>query len=160
MKARETSLLDHLFRLFKHIETRKKIQILILVILMFFASVAEIFSIGAVLPFLGVLTDPNKIFNHRLAKNFVDAFNLKSSEELLLPITILFSFVMLFTGVIRLLLLWVQTRISYSIGADISFNIYRKTLFQPYLYLQLANINTGTNQEILIFIQCLPGHFF
>ena len=32
----------------------------------------------------------------------------------------------------RLLLLWASTRISFAIGADLSINIYRRTLYQPY----------------------------
>ena len=32
----------------------------------------------------------------------------------------------------RLVLLWVQTRLSHAIGADLSINIYRRTLYQPY----------------------------
>jgi len=36
------------------------------------------------------------------------------------------------SGVMRLTLLWAQTRLSYAIGADFSFSIYRRTLYQPY----------------------------
>ena len=32
----------------------------------------------------------------------------------------------------RMLLLWFQTRLSHSIGADFSLNLYRRTLYQPY----------------------------
>jgi ATP-binding cassette subfamily B protein len=32
----------------------------------------------------------------------------------------------------RLLLLWVSTRLSYAVGADLSIKIYRSTLYQPY----------------------------
>jgi ATP-binding cassette subfamily B protein len=40
--------------------------------------------------------------------------------------------VVLISGLTRLSLLWVQTRLSYSIGADLSIDIYRRTLYQPY----------------------------
>lgn len=132
MKDNKTSLIHLLTRLLNHISARRKTQILVLFILMFFASIAEIFSIGAVLPFLGVLTDPDKIFHHRLAKPLIDFLKINKSKDLLFPITIIFSLIMLTTGTVRLLLLWVQTRLSYSIGADLSINIYRRTLFQPY----------------------------
>ena len=35
-------------------------------------------------------------------------------------------------GAMRLLLLWASTRLSFATGADLSINIYRRTLYQPY----------------------------
>jgi ATP-binding cassette subfamily B protein len=35
-------------------------------------------------------------------------------------------------GVMRLLLLWASTRLSFAIGADLGISIYRRTLYQPY----------------------------
>ena len=36
------------------------------------------------------------------------------------------------SGMFRLVLLWAQTKISFSIGADISFEIFKRTLYQSY----------------------------
>ena len=36
------------------------------------------------------------------------------------------------SGVVRLALLWIQTRVSHAIGADLAKSMYRRTLFQPY----------------------------
>jgi ABC-type bacteriocin/lantibiotic exporter with double-glycine peptidase domain len=119
-------------RLWKHIEVRRRVQLNILFILIIFSSFAEVISIGAVLPFLGVLTSPEVIFDHHLAKPFVTFFNILTPKDLLLPLTIVFSVAILFSAAMRLITLWVQTRLSYAVGADLSISIYRRTLFQPY----------------------------
>jgi ATP-binding cassette subfamily B protein len=104
----------------------------ILFLLMIFASLAEVVSIGAVLPFLGILTDPEWVFDYQLAQPIIQVLGLTESKQLLLPLTIAFAFAALFSGVMRLMLLWAQTRISHAIGADFSISIYRRTLYQPY----------------------------
>jgi len=99
---------------------------------MILASFAEIVSIGAVLPFLGVLTAPERVFGHRLAQPFIHALSLTEPKQMLLPLTITFAIGALFSGTIRLILVWAQTRLGHAIGADFSISIYRRTLYQPY----------------------------
>ena len=99
---------------------------------MFLASIAEIISIGAVLPFLAVLTVPDRIFDHALAQPLIRLAGIASSEQLLLPLTIGFALAALGAGAMRVALVWVSVRIAYATGADLSVNIYRRTLFQPY----------------------------
>jgi len=99
---------------------------------MLVVSFAEIVSIGSVLPFLAVLSDPVKVFGHPTAKPIVEMLRLTSAEQLLLPLTILFGAAAIFAGAMRLLLLWASTRVSYATGADLSLSIYRRTLYQPY----------------------------
>jgi ATP-binding cassette subfamily B protein len=96
------------------------------------ASFAEILSIGAVLPFLGVLTSPDQVFKHAAAQPLIQFFGLVSAEQLLLPLTVAFGVAAISASVMRLLLLWASTRLSFATGADLSINIYRRTLYQPY----------------------------
>jgi ABC-type multidrug transport system fused ATPase/permease subunit len=99
---------------------------------MVLASFAEILSIGAVLPFLGVLTAPERVFEHAAAQPIIQVMGITMPEQLLLPITIAFGVTALIAGAMRLLLLWASTRLSFATGADLSISIYRRTLYQPY----------------------------
>jgi len=99
---------------------------------MFAASFAEIFSIGSILSFLTVLTVPDKIFKLSAAQPFISFLGLTSPSQLLLPLTIGFGLAAIISGAMRLLLLWASTRLSFALGADLSINIYRRTLYQPY----------------------------
>ncbi|NMW17439.1 MAG: ABC transporter ATP-binding protein [Chlorobiaceae bacterium] len=132
MKSSRHSIFNLLFRLWHHITPWRRTQVGLLLILMFAASFAEILSIGAVLPFLAVLTAPERIFKLPAARPFINFIGFTSSNQLLLPLTIGFGAAALLSGAMRLLLLWASTRISFAIGADLSINIYRRTLYQPY----------------------------
>ena len=119
-------------RLWHHISPRRRGQFGLLLILMIVASFAEIISIGAVIPFLAVLTAPERIFQLPIVQPVITFLGLTSSSQLLLPLTITFGLAAIFSGSIRLFLLWSSTRLSYATGADLSISIYRRTLYQPY----------------------------
>lgn len=99
---------------------------------MILSSFIEIVSLGAVVPFLGVLTSPEFIFNHPYAQSFISFFKLSSPDELLLPLTAMFIFATLLASTVRVLQIYIMTRLSYAIGADLSVDIYRRTLYQEY----------------------------
>lgn len=152
----KTQLIPGLLRrLWGHINPRRRMQFGLLLMLMIFASLAEIVSIGVVLPFLSVLTAPEIVFNHPLAQPLVKALGLAKAGDLLAPLTIVFASAALFAGGMRLTLLWAQTRLSHAIGADLSFSIYRRTLYQPYTVHAarnsseiIAGISRKTNEVV------------
>lgn len=119
-------------RLWRHISLRRRGQFGLLLLLMILASFAEILSIGAVFPFLAVLTSPEHVFAHPAAQPIIQALGLTAPGQLLLPLSIAFGVAALVAGAMRLLLLWASTRLSFAIGADLSISIYRRTLYQPY----------------------------
>ena len=126
------SITTLLKRLWHHISPRRRGQFGLLLVLMLLASFAEILSIGAVLPFLAVLTAPERVFERAAAQPIIQALGLTMPAQLLLPLTIAFAVAALIAGAMRLLLLWVSTRLSFAIGADLGISIYRRTLYQAY----------------------------
>ncbi len=126
------SIAQLLRRLWHHIIARRRGQFGLLLVLMVLTSFAEILSIGAVLPFLGVLTAPERVFAHPAARPIIQVLTLTTPAQLLLPLSIAFGAAALIAGAMRLLLLWASTRLAFSVGADLSSTIYRRTLYQPY----------------------------
>jgi len=126
------SIMQLLNRFWCHISPRRRSQVKLLLVLMILASFAEIISIGAVLPFLAILTDPARIFVHPTAEPIIEVLGLTEPNQLLLPFTFAFGLAALFAGSMRLLMLWVSTRLSFAVGADLSISVYRRTLYQPY----------------------------
>lgn len=121
-----------LVRLWVQVSYRRRLQLLALFLLMIAVSFAEVVSIGAVLPFLGVLTSPELVFKHSLVQPAIKIFGWTEPRQLLGPLTILFVSAAIFSGALRLTLNWAQIRLSYTIGADFSISIYRRTLYQEY----------------------------
>lgn len=115
-----------------HVSPKRRGQFGVLLVLMVGASFAEIASIGAVLPFLGVLTAPEKVFAHPSAQFLIQALAIETPSQLLLPLTVIFASAAILAGVMRLSLLWFSTRLSFATGSELSIEIYRRTLYQPY----------------------------
>ena len=118
--------------LWNHLSKRRQKQFWLLLFLMIIASLSEIISVGAVIPFLGILTAPEQVFQHPLMQPVIQILGLTDPSQLILPLTIFFVVAVLLAGFIRLTLLFVMTRLSFATGADLSINIYRRTLYQDY----------------------------
>jgi ABC-type multidrug transport system fused ATPase/permease subunit len=110
----------------------RKIQFWLVCILTVFAALSELMGIGALIPFLGAITSPEKIYANDNLRFLFDFLGLTDSSQVLLPMTLAFIFISIFSGIVRLCLLWSQTKFSHAVGADLSIEIYRTTLYQPY----------------------------
>jgi ATP-binding cassette subfamily B protein len=119
-------------RLWRHISLRRRAEFGVLFILMLLASFAEILSIGSVLPFLGVLTAPEQVFDHWATQPIIQIFDVTEPQQLVMPFAAAFGVAALVAGTLRLVLLWASTRLSFATGADLSIDIYRRTLYQNY----------------------------
>lgn len=127
-KIKEISLV----RLWAHLAPRRHRQFVLLLIMIVVTSFTEVLSIGAILPFLAVLTAPEKVLSLQEIRPFIEYWNFKTPNELLLPLTMIFAGAAILAGAMRLILLWLTTKLSFATGADLSMEIYKKTLNQPY----------------------------
>lgn len=151
-----------LIRLSAHLTSRRRLQLALLFFLVLLASVAEALSIGVVIPFLAVLTTPQTVFEHPTAQPVIQILKLETADQFVLPLTLAFASAALLAGSIRLLLLWASTRWAYAAGADLSIDIYRRTLYQPYAVHTARNssevisgISTKVNSVIFRLLQVL-----
>jgi len=119
-------------KLWHHLSKRRQKQFWLLIVLMTIASFAEVVSIGVLLPFLGILTAPEQVYQHDLIQPIIYLLDISTAKQLILPLTIIFVIAALFAGSIRILLLYVMTRLTFATGADLSINIYQRTLYQDY----------------------------
>ena len=123
---------------------------LLVLVLTIFTSFSELLSIGALIPFLTALTEPDLIFSRPSLKPIFLFFDINSPEEILLPLAISFSLAAIFAGGMRLLQTWVNTRAVYAAGADLSEKVYQLALYQPYSFHVSRNssnlINTAYNK--------------
>lgn len=125
-------MIESLKRLLAHLSRRRRLQLVLLSVMVVLTSFAEVLSIGAVLPFLGALAEPEKIFQHPVVQPMVQFLELSESSQILFPLTVVFGVAAIFAGAMRLTLLWAQARFSSALGTDFSISIFRRTLFQPY----------------------------
>jgi len=119
-------------RLWSHMGRRRRRQFVLLMGLVLLSAMAEVVSIGAVLPFLMVLAAPEEVFAHPAAAGLVQALSIGSAQGLVLPLTVAFIFAAIASGAIRLLLLRASTRFAFGTGSELSIAVYWRTLCQPY----------------------------
>ena len=77
--------------LWKALSKRRKRQLKILMIFNIFTSIFELLAIGAVIPFLTVLSNPDSISEIYFTKFFMNFFNINKGTDLILPLAFLFA---------------------------------------------------------------------
>lgn len=131
-----------LLRLWQHLSLRHRAQFWLLLGLMLASALAEVVSLGAVLPFLGVLTAPEQVLQQPMVAPVARAWGITSAAELAWPLTVIFVAAIVIAGAIRMLLLWSTTRFTLTAGTELSAQTYRKTLYQAYL-VHVARNSSG-----------------
>ena len=126
------SLSNILVRLWNHLDRLRQRQFIMLSGLMVVSAFAEVISLGAVLPFLSILVTPELVFNHPIVSNMAPKWGITSADQLVLPLTVAFALTAMLAGAMRILLLWVSTRLTVVCGSELSIEVYRRTLYQPY----------------------------
>ena len=158
-----------LTRLWNHLSKRRRRQFVLMQILIVIASFFEMASLGAVIPFLGILSEPELVFNQDYLRPFIDFFQFENPSELALPITLIFIGLILLSAIVRLILLWALVRLSQMAGADLSIDIYKHTLYQDYsihvsrnssevingIITKTATVTKGVISPVLNFISTI-----
>ena len=140
-----------LIKLYNHISRHRRRQFALLLVLTLLSALAEAISLSAVLPFIGILTQPEKVFASPVLAGLVHAMGITSGAELVLPLTIGFAVAALIAGALRLLMLWVSIRLGNATGADLCIEVFRRTLYQPYsvhVARSSSEIISGITQKV------------
>jgi ABC-type bacteriocin/lantibiotic exporter with double-glycine peptidase domain len=141
-----------------HLSCRRRIQLGLLLMVMLASGGAELVSLGAVLPFLAVLSNPERLWNQPLVEALADWLGFTQASELLLPATLAFASAAVIAALIRLTNLWLNGRLAAAVGSDLSCEAYRRTLYQPYgVHVQRnsAAVITGTTTQINLTVAAL-----
>tara|TARA_B100001123_G_C15292192_1_gene1017857 strand:- start:266 stop:2035 length:1770 start_codon:yes stop_codon:yes gene_type:complete len=128
----EENIFNDIVELWRHLTLKRRNQFKLLLVLMIIAAFAEVVTIGAILPFLGVIATPETLFNHPYVQPINNFLQIDSVDSLRVVISIAFISIALIAGAIRILLLFLSTKHLFAAGIDISTKIYRRTLYQPY----------------------------
>jgi ABC-type multidrug transport system fused ATPase/permease subunit len=131
-----------MLRLWHYLGPRHHTQFFLLLGLMLVSAVAEVISLGALLPFLGILTAPERVLRYPMVAEVMAKWGVVSVPGLVLPITIAFVVAIAVSAAIRMLLLWATTQFTLTAGVELSCETYRKTLYQPYL-VHVARNSSG-----------------
>ena len=118
--------------IWRHISRRRRIQLYFVLVVMFVCGLAELVSLGSVMPFLAVLTDPERVLDQPFAMQIAQNIGYTEPNKLVMPLSFLFAAAAAFAALIRLFNLRLNTRLAAAIGSDLSCEAYRRTLYQSY----------------------------
>jgi ATP-binding cassette subfamily B protein len=147
-------------RLWHHIGQRRRKQFAITAALMVTSGIVEVFSLGAVVPFIGFLAAPEEALKYDIVRVVQGSLGL-ADGNLAFFFTVAFVVLGVLSGAFRVILLRLVTRISFSAGSDLSVELYRRTLYQPYsvhIARNTSAILSGlgkVNGAISVLSQCL-----
>ena len=152
------SIASGLGQIYRIMSRPRRRQLHALLALMFVAAIAELATIGSVLPFLGLLTDPEGL--GRLPWPADRLALLASASDPLLVAGLLFAAVAIAAAIIRLRLAWSIQDFAYSLGHELLIDMQRRILLQPYAFHIERNssslITAMDKVEMLIFDVLLP----
>lgn len=131
-------------RIWFYLPTIRRYQLLALMASMIIASIAEVISIASIIPFLSVLTKSEHTKNGEVSQMIVSIIGNVSNENEAFNLTLLFLVCILISSLIRVLVIIFQIALTYTIGAELSTSIYKKTIYQPYL----IHISRNTSEII------------
>jgi ATP-binding cassette, subfamily B, bacterial PglK len=120
------------------------LQLFGLLVLMILGGVAELATLGAVLPFLALLANPTIASKYPLLQEVFFALGWRSEENILFPVTILFGVIAVSAAAVRMFLYWYISWFTLGVGLDLSETIYRIILYQPYHF----HVSRNTSEVI------------
>lgn len=138
--------------LWGHIQTRRRVQLGLLVALMLLSSLTELLTIASLVPFLVALSDPAGLWRQPVVRSAAEALGFSGPLQLILPITVLLMVAGVVSAAIRAANLFVNARLSALIASDLGVEGYRRTLEQPY------DVHLGRNSsEVITKLAYLGG---
>ena len=123
---------SNLSRLWFHIDPKHKRQVISLLLLNVLSSLGEAASVGAVLPFLSALFSPETLMKNEYVAPVIALSGVTNHLDLALAFTLLFISIVVASSILRFLTLWLQLKLGFEIGSNISYSIYKSALYQPY----------------------------
>ncbi len=120
--------------LFRALSPRQRRKLLPLLALMLVGAFAELFTIGALLPFLAAIADPEGSPVLAILRPVLNRLGAETPTQVLYTLTGLFAGAAFAAAILRLVLLWAYQKFVYGVSYELGVKLYGDTLAQPYSY--------------------------
>ncbi|UJS05607.1 ABC transporter ATP-binding protein [Cylindrospermopsis raciborskii] len=128
------SLPQDLHRLYRLLPSHRRQQLLWLFILMLLTATSEVISLGAVLPFLGALSNANGVLQNPTFQPLWQKLGVSTTFHLVLWLAGTFGMAVILANILRIITLRSQLRFAAAIASELSCEVYRRVLYQPYSF--------------------------
>jgi ATP-binding cassette, subfamily B, bacterial PglK len=111
---------------------RRRVQLALLAGLILLSGLAEVLSLGAIVPFLAVLADPAIALQRPFVARIAAALGAQDPAELRWRMTLAFGVAAALASGVRMALTSCTARFNYGVGHELGAEVFRRTLYQPY----------------------------
>jgi len=131
----QSSVASHRLRdLFRHLPARRRWQSVVVLGLMLVGAMAEVLTLGAILPFLAIVADPHAATRVPALGMALRVMGLRPGPDLLWTLAGIFCVVAVVAACVRIVLAWATQKFVFRIGYDLGVAVYQRILYQPYSY--------------------------
>lgn len=118
-----------------------------MIALMLLSALAELFTIGALLPFLSAVASPDNVPGMKVIASLLAKFGVQGAQSTLLALAGLLAVTAILSAGMRLLQLWASQNFVYGVTCDLAVKLFSESLHQPY-----ANHIKHNSSEIIATI--------
>lgn len=151
---------ESLATLYRLMSPARRRQFHLVAFLMPLAGLAEMVTLGAVVPFVALLVDRSSIRGMPWMLDLLDRVGPANRTELIWAASLLLGAAALISAGLRLLLARNSQRFAFTLGHELAVEIQRRVLLQPYRFHLMRNssqiIASLGKVELLVFSLLLP----
>ncbi|MEC1787324.1 ABC transporter ATP-binding protein [Schinkia azotoformans] len=133
------------------IERKEQAKFGLLLILMIIASLFEMMGMGLIVPFIGLVTNPEMIIENKILNSMFQILSLSSANSFI----IMFAFILVITYILKNIFLLFfysfQYKLIYQNRVNLSERLFKEYLKKPYAYQLQTNSSemvTNVNHEV------------
>jgi ABC-type multidrug transport system fused ATPase/permease subunit len=146
--------------IYRTVSAARRRQFYALLALMFAGAFAEIATIGAVIPFLSLLSNPQSLERFPIVAPIFSWLASETAQQRLVAVTAVFAAVVVASGAVRFELARLTQHFAFDLNHELMFRIQRLFLWQPYSFhierSTSALIAAIDKIEVLVFEALIP----
>ena len=143
-KNRKINIFKIAYLIYFHLPKKSKKILFFTAFIIFISGLLDLFSIGSVIPFLMVITQPSKLWEVSFFSSLYSFIGLSPKDDILFITTLFFGFATIISTFIKLLAIFINTRFAAYIGTELNMKVFNKLIYQPYEYY----LNKNTSELI------------
>jgi ABC-type multidrug transport system fused ATPase/permease subunit len=151
----ESTTLSKLRIVWGNCTPKRRMQFFVTLIAIVVNSFVEIISLASLIPFLSVLSDPNRFWESATVRFYGSLFGIHSAMQSIPVVCIAFGIVTVVSAASRTLTIIINSRFTMGLGSDLSRLVFERTLRQPYAVQSTQNssvVISNVTQNVATFV--------
>lgn len=138
-------MLQNLISVYRLLTSAQKVRFARIQFLIFFSSFLEVLSIMILGPFMAIISTDNPTEVSPMLSDIFSLLDFQSEQELFIFITALVLAIIMTSSILSMITLWRTTIFAASIGAELSYRLYKFYIYKDWLFHSNTSSSHLTN---------------